>query len=431
MRFRDQTTRVIRLIFSVRFWLLMMLWALPSGGVLATELSLPGMDTPLKIDVVVAKEPPKMRLLWLPSEQGILPVEKQMALQLSAYGFESWFADVFEPLFLSPTPSAVDKIPSEWISGLITKAKADKLPLIVIAPNKAAELASRGWVALQSKPQQGVGFVFINPNLYVNTPAPGEPARYWPEVSAFNAPVYIMQAELSPWRWRLTELTERLQMSGSTVFMQLMPNVRDRFYFRPDATAFEQNQSKALSSRIAQAASLLVGYMHEPRVAGKVETTAPVTVEQTKSTDLQPYLGPQNRALNLVDLQGRAINLEDYRGKVVLLNFWASWCPPCVHEIPSMTRLKTALKNQPFEILAVNLAENRAAIDTFLKAHTVNFPILQDPTGSAVQTWQVFAYPSTYLIDRKGRIRYALFGGSEWDQPDPMAKIRHLIAEPD
>ena len=416
---------------SVRFWLLAVLWMVPVGSVMANELSLPGMDTPLVIDVVNAKNPPKMRLLWLPSEQGILPAEKQMAAQLSAHGFESWFANVYETLFLSPTPSAVDKVPPEWISGLISKAKTDNLPLIVIAPNKAAELAVRGWVALQSTPQHGVGFVFINPNLYINTPEPGEHARYWPEVSAFNAPVYVMQSALSPWRWHLAELTERLQASGSTVFTQLMPNVRDRFYFRPDASAFEQEQSKALSSRIAQAASLLAGYMAEPRVAGKVETTAPVAVEQTKSTDLKPYSGPQNRALNLMDLQGHAINLKDYRGKVVLLNFWASWCPPCVHEIPSMTRLKTALKGQPFEILAVNLAEDRAAIDAFLKAHTVNFPILQDPSGSAVQTWQVFAYPSTYLIDRKGRIRYALFGGSEWDQPDPMAKIRQLIAEPD
>ncbi|OZB83986.1 MAG: hypothetical protein B7X28_01310 [Halothiobacillus sp. 13-55-253] len=417
--------------FTAHLRWLLLLCAVFSSSVMAAELSMPGMDTPLVIDVVAAQEPPKMRLLWLPSEQGILPAEKQMAAALSVRGFESWFVDLYEPLFLSPTPSAVDKVPPEWISGLITKAKADNLPLIVIAPNKAAELAVRGWVVLQSTPQQGVGFVFINPNLYINTPVPGEPARYWPQVAAFNAPVFVMQAVLSPWRWRLMELKQQLEKSGSTVFTQLLPDVRDRFYFRPDATAFEQAQGKALSSRIAQAASLLAGYMAEPRVAGKVETSAPVTVEQTKSTELQPYSGPQNRVLDLMDLQGQAIDLKDYRGKVVLLNFWASWCPPCVHEMPSMTRLKTLLEGEPFEILAVNLAEDRAAIDAFIKQHPVNFPILTDPAGTAVQTWQVYAYPSTYLIDRKGRIRYALFGGAEWDQPDAVAKIRQLIAEPD
>lgn len=421
----------MKILFSFHFWLAAALWMLSLGNAAATELSLPGMDTPIEIDVVAAKEPPKMRLLWLPSEQGVLPAEKQMAAQLSAQGFESWFANVYEALFLSPTPSAVDEVPTAWISGLIAKAKSDGLPLIVIAPNKAAELAVKGWVALQSTPQHGVGFILINPNLYINTPEPGEPARYWPEVSAFNAPIYVMQAVLSPWRWRLAELTERLQTSGSSVFTQLLPNVRDRFYFRPDASAFEQEQTKILPSRLAQAASLLTGYLAEPRVAGKVESTAPIKVEQTKSTELKPYEGPQDKTLSLVDLEGHTVNLKDYRGKVVLLNFWASWCPPCVHEIPSMTRLKTALKGQPFEILAVNLAEDRAAIDAFLNVHAVNFPVLQDPSGSAVQTWQVFAYPSTYLIDRKGRIRYALFGGADWDQPDPMAKIRELLAEPD
>lgn len=421
----------MKVVFSVRIWLVVAVWMLSLGSAAATELSLPGMDTPIEIDVVASKEPPKIRLLWLPSEQGILPAEKQMAAQLSAQGFESWFANVYEALFLSPTPSAVDEVPTAWISGLIAKAKSDDLPLIVIAPNKAAELAVKGWVALQSTPQHGVGFVFINPNLYINTPEPGERARYWPEVSAFNAPVYVMQAALSPWRWHLAELTGGLQTSGSTVFAQLLPNVRDRFYFRPDASAFEQEQTKLLPSRLAQAASLLVGYLAEPRVAGKVENAVPIKVEQTKSTELKSYEGPQDKTLSLVDLEGHTVNLKDYRGKVVLLNFWASWCPPCVHEIPSMTRLKTALKGQPFEILAVNLAEDRAAIDAFLKVHAVNFPVLQDPSGSAVQTWQVFAYPSTYLIDRKGRIRYALFGGADWDLPDPMAKIRELLAEPD
>jgi thiol-disulfide isomerase/thioredoxin len=417
--------------FSVRFWWVAVLWAIPIGGAMANELSLPGMDTPLVIDVVSAKTPPKMRLLWLPSEQGILPAEKQMAAQLSAQGYESWFANVYEPLFLAPTPSAVDEVPPEWISGLIQNAKSDGLPLIVIAPNKAAELAVRGWVALQAKPQHGVGFVLINPNLYINTPEPGEHARYWPEVSAFNAPVYVIQAALSPWRWHLMDLTERLQQSGSPVFSQVMPNMRDRFYFRPDASAAEQAKAKELYTNVAQASALLTRYLAEPRVAGKLETTAPVTVEHTKSTDLKVYSGAQDKPLQLLDLEGKAVNLKDYRGKVVLLNFWASWCPPCVHEIPSMTRLKTELEGQPFEILAVNLAEDRPAIDVFLKAHKVNFPILQDQSGSAVQTWQVFAYPSTYLIDRKGQIRYALFGGSEWDQPDPMTKIRALIAEPD
>ncbi|MHB8921358.1 MAG: TlpA disulfide reductase family protein [Halothiobacillus sp.] len=404
-------------------------WLLFGGLAQGASFSVEGLDEPIAIQVTPAQTPIKARLLWLPSEYGILPAEKQMAAQMSASGFESWFVDFYEPLFLPPTPSAVDQVPTEWVSGLMDKAKSDSLPLIVIASNKAAELSVRGWVALQKTPQHGVGFILINPNLYLNTPEPGATAQYWPQTNAFNAPVYLFQAELSPWRWRMVELTETLQKSGSDVFTHLLPKLRDRFYFRPDATAYEQQQSQQLAAQLVQAASVMTTYMAKLRVAGTVEKTAATEVKNTQSTELQPYLGAQNKALTLQDMGGKAVNLDDYRGKVVLLNFWASWCPPCVHEMPSMARLKTRLQGEPFVILAVNLAEDKAAIDTFLNAHPVNFPVLQDPSGSAVQTWQVFAYPSTYLIDKKGKIRYALFGGAEWDQPDQVKKIRELLAE--
>lgn len=425
-------------MFSATRWIRIALFCLlPFSVVTAAEptqpdhLTLDVPNGPLNIQVVAPQAEPKARLLWLPSEYGILPAEKQWATQLGQSGFESWFVDLYEPLFLPPTPSAVDQVPTEWIAQLIDKARSGGMPLIVVAENKAAQLAVRGWVAVQKTPQHDVGFIFINPNLYVNTPEPGAAARYWPETQAFNAPVFLFQAELSPWRWRMVELRDQLAASGSDVYLKLLPQVRDRFYFRPDALPVEQAQGRAFVGQLKQAISALNFYMAKPRAAGQRASTGPVTVEQTKSTELQPYQGAQDKPLSLEDLNGRPVNLRDYRGKVVLLNFWASWCPPCVHEMPSMARLNTLLKGQPFEILAVNLAEDKPAIETFLHAHPVNFPVLLDPSGSAVQTWQVFAYPSTYLIDKTGRIRYALFGGADWDQPGPLAKIRALLAEPD
>ncbi|WP_322627943.1 TlpA disulfide reductase family protein [Halothiobacillus sp.] len=425
-------------MFSATRWIRIALFCLlPFSVVTAAEPTQPDLLTldvpngPLNIQVVAPQAEPKARLLWLPSEYGILPAEKQWATQLGQSGFESWFVDLYEPLFLPPTPSAVDQVPTEWIAQLIDKARSGGMPLIVVAENMAAQLAVRGWVAVQKTPQHDVGFIFINPNLYVNTPEPGAAARYWPETQAFNAPVFLFQAELSPWRWRMVELRDQLAASGSDVYLKLLPQVRDRFYFRPDALPVEQAQGRAFVGQLKQAISALNFYMAKPRAAGQRASTGPVTVEQTKSTELQPYQGAQDKPLSLEDLNGRPVNLRDYRGKVVLLNFWASWCPPCVHEMPSMARLNTLLKGQPFEILAVNLAEDKPAIETFLHAHPVNFPVLLDPSGSAVQTWQVFAYPSTYLIDKTGRIRYALFGGADWDQPSAVAKIRALLAEPD
>jgi peroxiredoxin len=164
--------------------------------------------------------------------------------------------------------------------------------------------------------------------------------------------------------------------------------------------------------------------MEQPEEQPKLDESTPPNDDA-----LPVYKGEQNRRLVLQDMDGKTINLKDYRGKVVLLNFWASWCPPCVHEMPSMAALKTQLKGQDFEILAANLAEDKAAINAFVKSHPVNFPILLDPKGSAVKEWKVFAYPSSYLIDKKGQIRYALFGGYEWTSPAAMHAIEQLLKE--
>lgn len=373
------------------------------------------------------------RLLWLPSEYGVLPQERQLAEGLAPFGIESWFVDVYEAMFLPPTASAVDEVPTEWIVSLIQKAQKqsqqDNVPLWIIAPNKAAQLALRGLVDFQQTPQNHVGLILLNPNLYLNTPNPGEEAEYWSQVKALNLPVSILQAEQSPWRWRVTALAEQLQTSGSDVFVQVQKQARDRFYFRPDALPEERNLSTRLADKIRMMMRMQLPYLAEARQAGLLTLKQANQVEVTRSVDLQVFKGEQGRRLNLQNLHDQKVALSDFKGQVVLLNFWASWCPPCVHEMPSMARLKNQLQGEQFEILAVNLAESKAAIQTFTEQHPVNFPILLDPTGSAVKSWQVFAYPSTYLIDKQGQIRYALFGGTEWDEAHHVEKIKALLAE--
>lgn len=390
-------------------------------------------DAELTLEVLTPptlQSPLKGRVLWLPSEYGVLSQERQLAERLMENGLESWFCDLYEPLFMAPTPSAVDAVPSAWVQALIEAARADGKPLWIVAANKAAQLAVRGLSTLQPQTVTNVGLVLLNPNLYVNTPQPGETADYWRETASINLPVALLQAELSPWRWRLSELAAQFEQAGSDVFIALQPKVRDRFYFRPDALALEKTSTQQLAARLLVLMNAQRPYMQASRQMAALPAAVAQKPKNARSTSLQPYLGEQNRTLQLQAMDGRAVNLADYRGRVVLLNFWASWCPPCVHEMPSMARLKTQLKDKPFEILAVNLAESALAIETFLQSHPVNFPVLLDPSGSAVKAWQVFAYPSTYLIDKQGRIGYALFGGTEWDAPEHLAVIETLLQQP-
>ena len=136
-------------------------------------------------------------------------------------------------------------------------------------------------------------------------------------------------------------------------------------------------------------------------------------------------------SLTLPTLDGGTASLEQLRGRVVLVNFWAVWCPPCRKEMPSMARLAEQMGKRPFTILGVNEGESPDEIRAFLKQVPVNFPILLDAEGERLKPWQVFAFPTSYVVDKKGRLRLGLFGSIEWDEPESVAKLEALLSEPD
>jgi thiol-disulfide isomerase/thioredoxin len=143
---------------------------------------------------------------------------------------------------------------------------------------------------------------------------------------------------------------------------------------------------------------------------------------------LEPYpTGFPTPALNLEDLSGQRHTLADYRGEVILINFWATWCPPCLIEMPSMQRLQDKLVGRPFRILAVNVKESEGTIWKFHKLIKANFPLLLDRYGQASEDWRVVVYPSSYLVDARGQIRYEAIGMLKWDEPEVVKTIEELL----
>jgi len=135
-------------------------------------------------------------------------------------------------------------------------------------------------------------------------------------------------------------------------------------------------------------------------------------------------------ALQLPDLAGKPNDLKDFKGQVVLINFWATWCPPCREEMPSIWNLLNEFRGKPFRVLAVNMSETRAEVNAFLPdAMKRDFVVLMDREGSSIQGWGIPAFPTTYIIDKRGRLRYRLVGPAEWDGYLNKQLIVKLLAE--
>ena len=143
--------------------------------------------------------------------------------------------------------------------------------------------------------------------------------------------------------------------------------------------------------------------------------------------ELKPWTGGATPALALKDPAGKTYDLAAYRGKVVLVNFWATWCGPCREEMPSMQALRQRLAGKPFEVLAVNLMESEAKIAAFRESELIDLPVLMDRDGTAAKRWKVRMLPISFVIDRRGAIRYQLVGEASWTGPDIIAAIERLI----
>lgn len=112
------------------------------------------------------------------------------------------------------------------------------------------------------------------------------------------------------------------------------------------------------------------------------------------------------------------IALRDFQGQVVVLNFWATWCPPCVEEMPSLVAMQEQLKSRGIKVVAISMDLDKGAYEEFLKQHGVNLLTVRDPDQKSSSLYGTFKYPETYIIDRKGVIRRKFIGAVNWTDPE-------------
>lgn len=147
---------------------------------------------------------------------------------------------------------------------------------------------------------------------------------------------------------------------------------------------------------------------------------------EPKSTAVvQGTLAPN---FTLKNLQGKTVDLSSFRGQVVLVNFWATWCPPCLQEMPSMEKLQTLMAGEKFVMLAINVEEDgEDNVRHFLKGNPHSFPILLDSEAEVQELYGVYRFPETFVVGKDGIITDHIIGAIDWAAEDTVKYFKKLV----
>jgi len=135
---------------------------------------------------------------------------------------------------------------------------------------------------------------------------------------------------------------------------------------------------------------------------------------------------PVAEDFSLRGLDGQTHQLSAYAGKVILVSFWATWCPECIFEMPSLQALSKALADSDFILLTINVGEDQERVRSFAQQHNLNFPILLDQDLKTYKKWPVLGVPTSFVIDQHGKIAYSVVGAIDWSNQVTVSKIRAL-----
>ncbi|QEP44596.1 TlpA family protein disulfide reductase [Ectothiorhodospiraceae bacterium BW-2] len=372
----------------------------------------------------------ELLVIWLDDHQERREGLDRVVQQLHRAGIELWRIDLLSDYFLARSAENEVNLSGEGVRAVIEQAHRQSEKRILLVGYDRMPLALlRGAYLWQQQQGRGrlAGAVLLYPNLYRLAEQAGELPQIAPIVERTTLPLVVLQPEAGTHRWLIEPVMAQLWQQRRPAFIELLPGVRDWYIMHPPQSAAHQYQIDRLAPLLQRYATLLLSLEAEAP-----QQPLPESNQQHTVAELVPLSPPQHYShFELQEaVSGELLRLSDYRGKVVLLNFWASWCPPCVEEIPSMNRLQRRFSDNDFKVVSVDFRESTATIEAFIKRVQVEFPIMMDSDGRVAHAWRVFSFPSSFILDRSGAARYSVNRAIAWDQAQILQSIQGLIEEP-
>ena len=393
---------------------------------LATEEMIITLSTGDDIPIKRYSASGKYLVLWLAPEYGFRATHRTMAQKISEQGIEVWQCNLLESLFLTQSTNSIRQLDNKYVADLIEHAHKRTGKKIVVTGDSYAALNVLGGINLwqqrdHDKPYL-TGAILFSPYTFASIPPLGGSPDYMPVVSATNVPVMIYQARNSAIYSQFDSLLKKLQANSNAVYSHIMPGMMSLYYENPPTRAMIK-QAETIPVNVKQIIKLLDTHTLPTQA---IPMPKSVLIKSGIDIQLKKMGHRQMLPISLNDINGHLVTKTDYRGKVTLINFWATWCPPCIEEIPSLNRLQQKMKGHPFEIISINYAEDTSAIRNFMQNVTIEFPVLLDMNGDVARDLNVISYPSTFVIDSSGKISYGVNAAIEWDSPEQIEKLKSL-----
>jgi thiol-disulfide isomerase/thioredoxin len=410
---------------------LLLFAAMGIAGKPAVEITVEVEDTELSLLRFNAEG--EHLIIWVSPGFGNQQRAYDVAKAISDQGIEVWHIDLAESLFLTKSTNTLRALDGRYVAGLITQAHRMTGKQVTLMTRSYASLpvlrGARLWQ--QAAATEGgsaaylSGAILFSPELYSEIPPLGQPPVYDPIASSTNIPIMLYQSGRRGNRWQLDKTMQKLQSGGAAVYLKILPGVTGVFYIKdtaPETVAV----LKELPAEIERVVFMLQRIPTPKQVNELLSVDSPV--KSSLDITLKPFMSNMKPLqIDLENAHSVRFMRKDFTGKVTLVNFWATWCGPCVEEIPALNRLREHMKDEPFELISINYAETPEQIRDFLNMVKVNFPVLLDEDGSYSAQWNVLVYPATFVIAMDGNIVYGVNGAIEWDSEEITEKLEALI----